>query len=194
MNHRVQHKFRGFLVPILVLENVWISSDYVICNQEEILNFFSLRVIPASEVILAGTPMLLIMLLIKISATYPWMLLICLKCCWFEQNVADMHWMLLMRQECCWYVLNVPDLPCRQVLSWRFIGLKLDGPKDWNWTAISPRKSQIDGLFKINKSFSFIKPQVGGSKLWKWTFHDDSARSFESEIVKTDRKYLQVKY
>ena len=34
-------------------EKVWISSDYVICNQEEILNIFSLRVIPTSEVILA---------------------------------------------------------------------------------------------------------------------------------------------
>ena len=122
------------------------------------------------------------------------MLLISLECCWFEQNVADMHRMLLMGQECCWYVLNVPDLPCRQVLSWRFIGPKLNGPKDWNWTAISPRKSQIDGLFMINKSFSYIKPQVNGSQLWKWTFQEHSARSFESEIVKTDRKYLEVKY
>ena len=43
--------------------------------------------------------------------------------------VADMLEILLISPECYWYVLNVADLPWRQVQSWRFIGLKLDGPK-----------------------------------------------------------------
>ena len=56
-----------------------------------------------------GTPMLLIMLLIKISATYPWMLLICLKCCWYAWNVADSIRMLPICIECCLYSENVAD-------------------------------------------------------------------------------------
>ena len=72
----------------------------------------------------AGTPMLLIMLLIKISATYPWMLLICLKCCWYAWNVADSIRMLPICIECCLYSENVADTFWMLLISLYSLGSK----------------------------------------------------------------------